>query len=159
MREVGVEEARNAPNDTPDDINPESSKRKSLQKCNAIAAANNKPLSPYHSICSILKETETKYLDDWEDFDSQLYLPVNLISKVQMLRKDNVRRFEQKGVLFFELQNRFDLSIKPYRVIVLRQSLAQTGQVVLMRLSNGEAKAITTRRLDLQSDGGIHKTH
>jgi hypothetical protein len=93
----------------------------------------------------------------------QTELDVNHISEVQILLKDKsehlkvINSFEHNGILLLEIQWRD--TIVRCRVLVLGQSLAQAGQVVLMRLSRGWGKAITTHGLELEFAGGIYETH
>jgi hypothetical protein len=93
----------------------------------------------------------------------QTELDVNHISEVQILLKDKsehlkvINSFEHNGVLLLEVQWR--KTIVRCRVLVLGESLAQAGQVVLMRLSQGWGKSITTHGLELDSAGGIYGTH
>jgi hypothetical protein len=99
------------------------------------------------------------------DILAQSELDVMHISDVQMLLNDKSKilkvtnQFEHKGVLLLEIENRE--TTKTQRFLVLRQSLAQVGRVVLMRLSSAgvKGKAVTTHGLDLHTAGGISETH
>lgn len=97
------------------------------------------------------------------DLLQQKELDVNHISDVQILLKDKseqlqvINSFQHNGVLLLEIEKRG--TILRRRVLVLGESLAQTGQVVLMRLSQGWGKVVTTHGLELDTADGIYGTH